>query len=133
VGARSEVLTVFARSNSGIMRSNFTQGIDVCVLLVCVCVVRTRGINCLELNLKTLCRVPSSDVTSQIFTSRITKSSDCFPSAIFRRKTEVSVTFCEDSATVKRSNVVKYFKVLRVLSTSTTLAAHKLLCNFLQF
>jgi hypothetical protein len=43
VVARSEAKTVFARSNAGIMGSNPTQGIDVCVRLFCVCVVLCVG------------------------------------------------------------------------------------------
>jgi hypothetical protein len=37
--ARSEVWTVFACSNIGIVGSNPTRGMDVCVSLLCVCVV----------------------------------------------------------------------------------------------
>jgi hypothetical protein len=61
VAACSEALTVFARSNTGIMGSNLTWGMDVCLRLFCVCVVlcvrspcdglipRTRSpINCVE-------------------------------------------------------------------------------------
>jgi hypothetical protein len=36
---RSTAWTVFARSNAGIVCSNPTQGMDVCVCLFCVCVV----------------------------------------------------------------------------------------------
>jgi hypothetical protein len=36
MAARSEARTV-ARSNTGIMGSNPTQGMDVCVRLFCVC------------------------------------------------------------------------------------------------
>jgi hypothetical protein len=39
VGARSKALTVFARSNTGIVSSNPTGGMDVCVRLFYVCVV----------------------------------------------------------------------------------------------
>jgi hypothetical protein len=39
VAARPKAWTVFARSNTGIMGSNLTRGIDVCVRLFCVCVV----------------------------------------------------------------------------------------------
>jgi hypothetical protein len=39
VTARSQAWTVFARSNTGIMGSNPTQGMDVCLRLFCVCVV----------------------------------------------------------------------------------------------
>jgi hypothetical protein len=38
-GARSKAWTVFARSNAGVVGSNPTQGICVCVRLFCVCVV----------------------------------------------------------------------------------------------
>jgi hypothetical protein len=38
VAARSEAWTVFARSNAGIMGSNPTQGMDVCVRFFCVCI-----------------------------------------------------------------------------------------------
>jgi hypothetical protein len=43
VAARSETCTVFARSNSGIMGSNPTQGVDVYVRLFCVYVIRCIG------------------------------------------------------------------------------------------
>jgi hypothetical protein len=39
VAARSKAWTVFARSNAGILDSNTTQWMDVCVFLFCVCVV----------------------------------------------------------------------------------------------
>jgi hypothetical protein len=39
VAARSMAWTVFARSNTGIVGSNPTQGIDVCVCVYSVCVV----------------------------------------------------------------------------------------------
>jgi hypothetical protein len=39
VAARSTALTVFARSNTGVVGSNPARGMDVCVLLFCVCVV----------------------------------------------------------------------------------------------
>jgi hypothetical protein len=39
VASRSKTWTVFARSNTGFVGSNPTQGMDVCVRLVCVCVV----------------------------------------------------------------------------------------------
>jgi hypothetical protein len=39
VVARSKALTVFARSDVGIVGSNPNQGMDVCVRLFCVCVV----------------------------------------------------------------------------------------------
>jgi hypothetical protein len=39
VAALSKVRTVFVRSNAGIVGSNPTQGMDVCVRLFCVCVV----------------------------------------------------------------------------------------------
>jgi hypothetical protein len=37
--ARSKAWTAFARSNTGIVGSNPTRGMDVCVRLFCVCVV----------------------------------------------------------------------------------------------
>jgi hypothetical protein len=37
--SRAVARTVFARSNAGIVGSNLTQGMDVCVRLFCVCVV----------------------------------------------------------------------------------------------
>jgi hypothetical protein len=37
--ARSKTWTVFARSNTGVMGSNPTRGMDVCVRLFCVCAV----------------------------------------------------------------------------------------------
>jgi hypothetical protein len=40
VAARSETWTVFSRSNTRIMGSNPTQGMDVCLLLFSVCVVK---------------------------------------------------------------------------------------------
>jgi hypothetical protein len=43
VPARSKAWTVFARSNTGIVGSNPTQGMDVCVRLFCVCVVMCVG------------------------------------------------------------------------------------------
>jgi hypothetical protein len=43
VAGRSKAWTVFARSNAGIMGSNPTWGIDVCVRLFCVCVVLCVG------------------------------------------------------------------------------------------
>jgi hypothetical protein len=36
VATRSKVLTIFARSNTGIVGSNPTQGMDVCLRLFCV-------------------------------------------------------------------------------------------------
>jgi hypothetical protein len=41
--ARSKACNVFARSNTGIVGSNPTQGMDVCVLLFFVCVVLCVG------------------------------------------------------------------------------------------
>jgi hypothetical protein len=38
VAARSKAWTVFSRSNAGMVGSNPTQGMDVCVRLFCVCV-----------------------------------------------------------------------------------------------
>jgi hypothetical protein len=43
VGARSKAWTVFACSNAGIVSSNPTPGMDVCILLFCVCVVLCVG------------------------------------------------------------------------------------------
>jgi hypothetical protein len=43
VAARSKAWTVFARSNTGIVGSNPTRGMDVCVRLFCVCVVLCVG------------------------------------------------------------------------------------------
>jgi hypothetical protein len=43
VAARSKAWTVFARSDAGIVGSNLTQGMDVCVRLFCVCVVLCLG------------------------------------------------------------------------------------------
>jgi hypothetical protein len=43
VVAGSKALTVFARSNTGIVVSNPTRGMDVCVRLVYVCVVLCVG------------------------------------------------------------------------------------------
>jgi hypothetical protein len=43
VAPRSEAWTVFARSNAGIVGSNPTQSMDVCVHLFCVCVVLCVG------------------------------------------------------------------------------------------
>jgi hypothetical protein len=34
----SKARTIFARLNRGIMGSNHTQGMDICVRLFCVCV-----------------------------------------------------------------------------------------------
>jgi hypothetical protein len=42
VAARSKAWTVFARLSAGIVGSNFTQGMDVCVRLFCVCAVLCR-------------------------------------------------------------------------------------------
>jgi hypothetical protein len=39
VAGRAKAWTVFARSNTGIVGSNPTQGMDVCLCLFCVCVV----------------------------------------------------------------------------------------------
>jgi hypothetical protein len=43
VAARSKARTVFARSNTEIVGSNPTRGMDVCVRLFCVCVVLCVG------------------------------------------------------------------------------------------
>jgi hypothetical protein len=39
VAARSEAWTVFARSNTGVVGSSLTWGMDACVRLFCVCVI----------------------------------------------------------------------------------------------
>jgi hypothetical protein len=38
VAAPSKARTVFARSNTGIVGSNLTRSLDICVRLFCVCV-----------------------------------------------------------------------------------------------
>jgi hypothetical protein len=43
VAARSKGCTLFARSNSGIVGSNLTHGMDVCVRLFCLCVILCVG------------------------------------------------------------------------------------------
>jgi hypothetical protein len=43
MAARSKAWTLFVRSNSGIVCSNQTQGMDICVLLFYVCVVLCVG------------------------------------------------------------------------------------------
>jgi hypothetical protein len=43
VAGRSNAWTVFARLNTGIMRSNPIGGMDVCLRLFCVCVVLCMG------------------------------------------------------------------------------------------
>jgi hypothetical protein len=43
VAALSKARTAFARSNAGVVRSNHTQSMDVCVHLFCVCVVLCVG------------------------------------------------------------------------------------------
>jgi hypothetical protein len=43
VTVRSKARTVFARSNAGIVGSNPTQGMDVCLRLFCVCVALCIG------------------------------------------------------------------------------------------
>jgi hypothetical protein len=43
VAARSKARTVFARSNTGIVGSNPTQGMDACLHLFCFCVVLCAG------------------------------------------------------------------------------------------
>jgi hypothetical protein len=43
VVARSKARTIFAPSNAGIMGSSPTRGMDVCVRLLCVCVVLCVG------------------------------------------------------------------------------------------
>jgi hypothetical protein len=43
VAAQSKAWTVFARSNTGIMGSNPTWGMDVCVRLFCLCAVLCAG------------------------------------------------------------------------------------------
>jgi hypothetical protein len=42
VAARSNALNVFVRSNTGIVGSNPTRGMDVCPRFFCVCVVLCR-------------------------------------------------------------------------------------------
>jgi hypothetical protein len=39
VASRSEAWNVFARMNTGIVGSNPTRGMDVCLRLFCLCVV----------------------------------------------------------------------------------------------
>jgi hypothetical protein len=43
VAAQSKAWTVFALSNTGIVGSKPTRGIDVCVRLFCVCVAKCAG------------------------------------------------------------------------------------------
>jgi hypothetical protein len=43
VAEQSKAWTVFFRSNTGIVGSNLTQGMDVCVPLFCVCVILCVG------------------------------------------------------------------------------------------
>jgi hypothetical protein len=43
MAARSKAWTVFVRSNTTIVGSNPTQGMDICVRLCCVCVVLCGG------------------------------------------------------------------------------------------
>jgi hypothetical protein len=43
VAARSKAWTVFARSDTGVMGSNPTRGMDICVRLFCACVVLCVG------------------------------------------------------------------------------------------
>jgi hypothetical protein len=43
VAARSMAWTVFARSNTGVVGSNPTLGMDVCVRLLCVCIILCVG------------------------------------------------------------------------------------------
>jgi hypothetical protein len=43
MAVRSKEQNVFTRSNSGIVGSNLTQGMAVCVRLLCVCVVLCVG------------------------------------------------------------------------------------------
>jgi hypothetical protein len=43
VAARFRACTVFDRSNTGIVGSNPTKGVDACVRLFCVCVVLCVG------------------------------------------------------------------------------------------
>jgi hypothetical protein len=45
VVARSKARTIFARAKTGILGSNPTRGIDVCVRLFCVCIVLCAGIS----------------------------------------------------------------------------------------
>jgi hypothetical protein len=44
--SQSKVRNVFAHSDTGIVGSNATRGIDVCLCLVCVCVVLCRKRPC---------------------------------------------------------------------------------------
>jgi hypothetical protein len=41
--ARSQARTIVSRSNIGVVGSNHTRGIDVCVRLFCVCAVLCVG------------------------------------------------------------------------------------------
>jgi hypothetical protein len=43
VAARSNALTVFPRSNTGVVGSKPTRGMDVCVRLFCVCISLCAG------------------------------------------------------------------------------------------
>jgi hypothetical protein len=43
VAARSKAWTVFARSNAGIVGSNPTSGMDICLGLFCICIVLCVG------------------------------------------------------------------------------------------
>jgi hypothetical protein len=43
VAARPNARTVFARLNTGVVRSNPTRGMDICLRLFCVCVVLCVG------------------------------------------------------------------------------------------
>jgi hypothetical protein len=43
VAALPEAWNVFARSNTGVVGSNSTRGMDVCVSLFCVCAVLCAG------------------------------------------------------------------------------------------
>jgi hypothetical protein len=56
VVARSKTWTVFARSNTGVVGSNPTQGMNICVRLFCVCVVlwvpRRRWVDNIKMDLR---------------------------------------------------------------------------------
>jgi hypothetical protein len=60
VAARSKTWTVSAHSDAGIVGSNPTQGMDVCVRLICVCVVL-----CLDSDLATVRSLPQGVLPSE--------------------------------------------------------------------
>jgi hypothetical protein len=43
VAARSQAWTIFAHSNTGVVGSNSTRGMNICVHVFCVCVVLCAG------------------------------------------------------------------------------------------